>query len=80
MYASIKAVCTLYQYDHPLLVLCCCLNNLGITTIIGGGTGPAHGTCATTCTPAPLQMRLMLQATDDLPLNIGFTGKVLFFV
>eukprot|EP00268_Persea_americana_P046138 TRINITY_DN4745_c0_g1_i1.p1 TRINITY_DN4745_c0_g1~~TRINITY_DN4745_c0_g1_i1.p1 ORF type:complete len:839 (-),score=177.71 TRINITY_DN4745_c0_g1_i1:212-2728(-) len=47
----------------------------GITTIIGGGTGPAHGTCATTCTPAPLQMRLMLQATDDLPLNIGFTGK-----
>lgn len=48
----------------------------GVTTLVGGGTGPAHGTCATTCTPSPEQMRLMLQATDELPLNIGFTGKV----
>ncbi|KAJ4838729.1 hypothetical protein Tsubulata_043738 [Turnera subulata] len=47
----------------------------GITTLIGGGTGPADGTRATTCTPAPPQMRLMLQSTDDLPLNFGFTGK-----
>ncbi|KAM7269696.1 hypothetical protein ACFE04_025193 [Oxalis oulophora] len=47
----------------------------GITTLVGGGTGPAHGTCATTCTPAPSHMKLMLQATDDLPLNFGFTGK-----
>ncbi|KAL5552461.1 hypothetical protein UlMin_039862 [Ulmus minor] len=47
----------------------------GITTIVGGGTGPADGTRATTCTPAPVHMKLMLQATDDLPLNFGFTGK-----
>ncbi|KAL5998184.1 hypothetical protein ACLOJK_009122 [Asimina triloba] len=47
----------------------------GVTTLIGGGTGPAHGTCATTCTPAPMHMQLMLQSTDDLPINMGFTGK-----
>ncbi|KAK2636727.1 hypothetical protein Ddye_031519 [Dipteronia dyeriana] len=47
----------------------------GITTLVGGGTGPAEGTRATTCTPAPCQMKLMLQSTDDLPLNFGFTGK-----
>ncbi|KAK8516726.1 hypothetical protein V6N12_049445 [Hibiscus sabdariffa] len=47
----------------------------GITTLIGGGTGPADGTRATTCTPAPLQMKMMLQSTDDFPLNFGFTGK-----
>lgn len=49
---------------------------VGITTLVGGGTGPADGTRATTCTPAPSQMKLMLQSTDDLPLNFGFTGKV----
>lgn len=47
----------------------------GITTIVGGGTGPAHGTRATTCTPAPFHMQMMLQSTDGLPINIGFTGK-----
>ncbi|KAI8528009.1 hypothetical protein RHMOL_Rhmol12G0118300 [Rhododendron molle] len=47
----------------------------GITTLVGGGTGPADGTRATTCTPAPVQMKLMLESTDDLPLNFGFTGK-----
>jgi len=47
----------------------------GITTMIGGGTGPAVGTCATTCTPAPFYLRAMLQAVDELPLNFGFTGK-----
>ncbi len=47
----------------------------GLTTMIGGGTGPATGTCATTCTPGSHYMRLMLQAVDDLPLNFGFTGK-----
>ncbi|KAK7842184.1 urease [Quercus suber] len=47
----------------------------GITTIVGGGTGPADGTRATTCTPARSQMKLMLQSTDDMPLNFGFTGK-----
>ena len=47
----------------------------GLTTMIGGGTGPATGTCATTCTPGPAHIRMMLQATDDLPLNFGFLGK-----
>ncbi|KAG6653977.1 urease [Carya illinoinensis] len=47
----------------------------GITTIVGGGTGPADGTRATTCTPAISQMKLMLQSTDEMPLNFGFTGK-----
>jgi urease subunit alpha len=47
----------------------------GITTLIGGGTGPATGTNATTCTPAPDQIRAMLQAIDALPINIGLTGK-----
>jgi urease subunit alpha len=47
----------------------------GLTTMIGGGTGPATGTCATTCTPGSHYMRMMLQAVDHLPLNFGFTGK-----
>ncbi len=47
----------------------------GVTTFIGGGTGPASGTNATTCTPSPEYLRLMLQATDALPMNFGFTGK-----
>jgi urease subunit alpha len=47
----------------------------GITTFVGGGTGPATGTCATTCTPGAHHLRMMLQATDGLPLNFGFTGK-----
>ncbi len=47
----------------------------GVTTFIGGGTGPATGTKATTCTPAPDFLRLMLQAVDGLPMNFGFTGK-----
>src|SRR6266403_4747228 len=47
----------------------------GLTTMVGGGTGPAVGTCATTCTPAPFYLRAMLEAVDSLPLNFGFTGK-----
>jgi urease subunit alpha len=47
----------------------------GVTTFVGGGTGPATGTCATTCTPGSFYTRAMLQAVDDLPLNFGFTGK-----
>jgi urease subunit alpha len=47
----------------------------GLTTMIGGGTGPATGTCATTCTPGANHLLMMLQATDSLPLNFGFTGK-----
>jgi urease subunit alpha len=46
-----------------------------LTTMVGGGTGPSTGTCATTCTPGSYYMRMMLQATDHLPLNFGFTGK-----
>jgi urease subunit alpha len=47
----------------------------GVTTFVGGGTGPATGTCATTCTPGSFYTRAMLQAVDDLPMNFGFTGK-----
>ncbi|TKA33310.1 Urease [Salinomyces thailandicus] len=47
----------------------------GITTFLGGGTGPATGTNATTCTPSANHIRSMLQATDVLPLNVGITGK-----
>lgn len=47
----------------------------GVTTFIGGGTGPATGTNATTCTPGVRHIELMLQATDSIPLNIGLTGK-----
>ena len=47
----------------------------GVTTMIGGGTGPATGTFATTCTPGPENIRRMLQAADAFPMNIGFLGK-----
>ena len=47
----------------------------GITTMYGGGTGPSAGTSATTCTPSPSAMEMMLRATDDMPLNFGFSGK-----
>ena len=47
----------------------------GLTTMLGGGTGPATGTCATTCTPGAGYIRMMLEATDNLPLNFGFLGK-----
>ena len=47
----------------------------GVTTFIGGGTGPATGTNATTCTPGSRHVELMLQATDALPMNFGFLGK-----
>ena len=47
----------------------------GITTMIGGGTGPADGTNATTCTPGPWNLREMLRAADAYPMNLGFLGK-----
>ena len=47
----------------------------GITTMFGGGTGPATGTFATTCTPGPWHMERMLQAADAFPMNLGFMGK-----
>ena len=47
----------------------------GITTMLGGGTGPSAGTAATTCTPGKTHLRQMLQACDELPINFGITGK-----
>ncbi|GGO82047.1 urease subunit alpha [Marinobacterium nitratireducens] len=47
----------------------------GVTTMLGGGTGPATGTNATTCTPGPWNIHRMLQAADTLPMNIGFLAK-----
>ena len=47
----------------------------GVTTMLGGGTGPAAGTNATTCTPGPWYIQRMLQAADGLPMNLGFLGK-----
>ena len=47
----------------------------GVTSMIGGGTGPAAGTSATTCTPGPWYLQRMLEAADALPMNIGFLGK-----
>jgi urease subunit alpha len=47
----------------------------GVTTLIGGGTGPSHGTFATTCTPGPWHIKRMLQAADGYPINLGFLGK-----
>jgi len=55
------------QVEHALMS--------GVTTMIGGGTGPAAGTNATTCTPGPWNVARMLQAADALPMNIGFLGK-----
>ncbi len=47
----------------------------GITTLVGGGTGPATGTAATTCTPGPWHLARMLQAAEGLPVNLAFAGK-----
>ncbi|MFO1105534.1 MAG: urease subunit alpha [Amaricoccus sp.] len=47
----------------------------GVTTLLGGGTGPAHGTLATTCTPGPWHIARMMQAIDGVPINIGIAGK-----
>jgi urease subunit alpha len=55
------------QIEHALYA--------GITTMLGGGTGPAHGTLATTCTPGSWHLARMLEAVDSLPMNIGFFGK-----
>ncbi|MEN3397437.1 urease subunit alpha [Brucella melitensis] len=49
--------------------------NAGITCMVGGGTGPAHGTLATTCTPGPWHIARLIQSFDGLPMNIGVFGK-----
>ncbi len=64
--AHIHFICP-QQVEHAL--------NAGITTMLGGGTGPAHGTLATTCTPGPWHLTRMLQAAESLPMNIGLFGK-----
>ncbi|MGC4066268.1 MAG: amidohydrolase family protein [Polyangiaceae bacterium] len=55
------------QIEHALMS--------GVTTMIGGGTGPAAGTNATTCTPGPFYLSRMLEAAEDFPMNLGFLGK-----
>ena len=52
-----------------------CALNSGVTTMIGGGTGPADGTNATTCTPGAWNMAAMLRAAEEYPMNLGFLGK-----
>jgi urease subunit alpha len=47
----------------------------GMTTLLGGGTGPSHGTFATTCTPGPWHIEMMLRAIDSVPINIGIAAK-----
>jgi urease subunit alpha len=64
--AHIHFICP-QQVEHALYA--------GITTMLGGGTGPAHGTLATTCTPGPWHIARMLQACESLPMNIGLFGK-----
>ena len=49
--------------------------NSGVTSMLGGGTGPAHGTFATTCTPGPWHLGRMIQSADAFPVNLGFAGK-----
>ncbi len=47
----------------------------GLTCMLGGGTGPAHGTLATTCTPGPWHIARMIEAADAFPMNLAFAGK-----
>ncbi len=64
--AHIHFICP-QQIEHALMS--------GVTTMIGGGTGPAAGTNATTCTPGPWNMHRMLEAAEAFPMNLGFLGK-----
>ena len=64
--AHIHFICP-QQIEHALMA--------GITTMLGGGTGPAAGTNATTCTPGPWNIHRMLQAAEAFPMNLGFLGK-----
>ncbi len=66
--AHIHFICP-QQVEHALFA--------GVTTMLGGGTGPAHGTLATTCTPGPWHLTQMLQATDHLPMNIGLFARAM---
>ena len=61
------------HYISPQQIDCALFS--GVTTMIGGGTGPADGTNATTCTPGPWNIEMMLKAAEEYPMNIGFLGK-----
>src|ERR1700674_3740899 len=61
--AHIHFICP-QQIEHALYA--------GVTTMLGGGTGPAHGTLATTCTPGSWHLTRMIESVDSLPMNIGF--------
>ncbi|MCX6976387.1 MAG: urease subunit alpha, partial [Verrucomicrobia bacterium] len=64
--AHIHFICP-QQIEHALAS--------GVTTMLGGGTGPTHGTFATTCTPGKWNIHRMLEAADEYPINLGFLGK-----
>ena len=64
--APIPFICP-QQIDEALMA--------GVTTMLGGGTGPAHGTLATTCTPGPWHLGRMIQSFDAVPINLGLSGK-----
>src|ERR1044071_6279128 len=64
--AHIHFICP-QQIDEALMA--------GVTTMLGGGTGPAHGTLATTCTPGPWHLGRMIQSFDAVPINLGLSGK-----
>ncbi len=67
------AIDTHYHFITPSQ--CATVLASGTTTVLGGGTGPATGSMATTCTPNPFYIQQMMQATDDIPLNVVFTGR-----
>ncbi|MCR8659796.1 urease subunit alpha [Paenibacillus endoradicis] len=73
MIVTAGAIDTHVHFINPLQVETALTS--GITTLIGGGTGPAEGSKATTCTPGEWSIHRMLEATEDLPINIGLLGK-----
>ncbi|MBR3756095.1 MAG: urease subunit alpha [Firmicutes bacterium] len=73
MIVTAGAIDTHIHYIDPGQIECALYS--GTTTMIGGGTGPVDGTKATTCTPGPWAMKMMLKAADEYPMNLGFLGK-----
>ena len=72
-------ICTAGAIDSHIHFICPQLVTTaitsGVTTLLGGGTGPAHGTLATTCTPGAWNIARMLEAAEEYPVNLGFFGK-----
>ena len=73
MIVTAGGIDTHIHYIDPGQIECALYS--GTTTMIGGGTGPVDGTKATTCTPGPWAMKMMLKAADEYPMNLGFLGK-----